>query len=133
MKLLYCDTCFLINLYQDECLDVLSQYKDQFYISETQIKDELTRPVELAQMARKSVTVIKEDRDEIIFKAKELNELYQGLSLYDCLCMSYCLLDGYSLVTDDKALIKKCNVNNIITKTSRQIEIEFKLYEKSES
>lgn len=127
MKHLYCDSCFVITEYQGKRLGALSQYKDQFYISETQIKNELIKPVELASVVRKSITTIFEDRDEIINKARELFLLYDGLSIYDCLCMAYCLIDGYCLITDDKALTKKCTQHNILVKTSKNIEEEFNL------
>ena len=124
MKYFYCDSCFLITFYQDGNLSRLSQYKEYFHISETQLKDELIKPDDLAYMVRKSVTVIK-DRDEIKNKTNELIVLYDNLSRYDCLCMAFAILDGYCLVTDDKALIKKCNKNNIETKTSNDILRDF--------
>ena len=124
MKYFYCDSCFLITFYQNGYLSFLSQFKDQFYISETQLKDELIKPSNLADLVRRSVTVI-EDRDEIISKTNEFIELYETLSRYDCLCMAFAILDDYCLVTDDKALIKKCRNHNIATKTSEEIIIEF--------
>ena len=124
-KFLYCDSCFLITFYQDGKLASLSQYKDQFYISETQIKGELIRPDDLATIVRQSVSVIETDRDEIKEKTKEFAELYEALSFYDCLCMAYSSLDGYCLITDDKTLKKKCAIHNIETKTSKDIEDEF--------
>lgn len=126
MKYFYCDSCFLISRYQDGSLGHLSQYKDQFHISETQLNDELIKPKDLAIIVRKSVTVIK-DRDEIINKTNELVALYSNLSRYDCLCMAFAIIDGYCLITDDKALIKKCNKHNIKIKTSKDILIEFSL------
>lgn len=124
-KFLYCDTCFLITFYQNGKLVSLSQYKDQFYISETQIKGELIKPDDLATIVRKSVSVIDADRNEIKEKTKEFVELYDSLSFYDCLCMAYSLLDGYCLITDDKALRKKCAIHNIEIKSSKEIEDEF--------
>lgn len=126
MKYFYCDSCFLITFYQDGNLSRLSQYKEYFHISETQLKDELIKPDDLAYMVRKSVTVII-DRDEIKNKTNELITLYNNLSRYDCLCMAFAILDGYCLVTDDKALIKKCNKNNIETKTSNDILRDFEI------
>ena len=125
MKYLYCDSCFLITFYQDGKLDYLSQYKNMFFISETQLKGELIKPDDLASIVRLSVTVISEDREEIVSKTKEFISLFETLSFYDCLCMAYSLLDGYCLITDDKALIKKCSIYNIEVKTSNDIEIEF--------
>ena len=127
MGYLYCDSCFIITEYQGKRLASLSQYKDQFYISETQIKNELIKPVELADLVRDSITPILEDRDTIMDKAKELFFLYEGLSIYDCLYMAYCILDGYCLITDDKALTKKCIKHNIMVKTSKEIEEEYNL------
>lgn len=124
-KFLYCDSCFLITFYQDGKLGSLSQYKDQFFISKTQIEHELIKPSDLAITVKKSVSVIVEDRDEIIEKTKEIVSKYQSLSFYDCLCMAYSILDGYCLITDDKALRKKCAFHNIETKSSRDIEDEF--------
>lgn len=124
-KFLYCDTCFLITFYQNGKLVSLSQYKDQFYISETQIKGELIKPDDLATIVRKSVSVIDADRNEIKEKTKEFVELYDSLSFYDCLCMAYSLLDGYCLITDDKASRKKCAIHNIEIKSSKEIEDEF--------
>ena len=126
MKYFYCDSCFLITFYQDGNLSRLSQYKDQFHISETQIKDELIKPDDLAIAVRKAVTVIQ-DRDEIKNKTNELVKLYDNLSRYDCLCMAFAILDGYCLVTDDKALIKKCYKNNIEIKTSNDILRDFEI------
>lgn len=96
-----------------------------FFISETQLKGELIKPDDLASIVRLSVTVISEDREEIVSKTKEFISLFETLSFYDCLCMAYSLLDGYCLITDDKALIKKCSIYNIEVKTSNDIEIEF--------
>ena len=124
-KFLYCDSCFLITFYQDGKLGSLSQYKEQFYISETQIKGELIKPDNLSLMVRNSVSVILEDREEIKNKTKEFICLYETLSFYDCLCMAYAFLDGYCLITDDKALQKKCAFHNIEIKTSKDIEDEF--------
>ena len=124
-KFLYCDSCFLITVYQDNKLGSLSQYKNQFFISETQLTGELIRPADLAIAVRKSVTIIPEDRDQIIQETLEFASVYQTLSFYDCLCMAYALLDGYCLVTDDNALRKKCAIHNIETKTSKNICEEF--------
>ena len=125
MKFLYCDSCFLITFYQDGKLGYLSQYKDYFYISETQIKGELIKPTDLSLAVRKSISVILEDREEIQNKTKEFVSLYEALSFYDCLCMAYAYLDGYCLITDDKTLQKKCTIHNIEIKTSKNIEDEF--------
>ena len=125
MKYLYCDSCFLITFYQDGKLDSLSQYKEHFYISETQIKGELIKPDDLPSVVRKSISVIVEDRQEIKNKTKEFVSLYETLSFFDCLCMAYAFLDGYCLITDDKALQKKCSIHNIEFKESNDIESEF--------
>ena len=122
---LYCDSCFLITFYQDDKLGSLSQYKSQFYISETQIVGELIKPKDLGDKVREAVTVIQNDRVEIKQKTQEFILTYKTLSFYDCLCMAYAFLDGYCLITDDKALIKKCASHNIKTKTSADIEKEF--------
>ena len=124
-KFLYCDSCFLITFYQDGYLGSLSQYKTQFFISETQIEGELIKPSDLATMVRKNITVIEEDRDDIKDKTNEFSLLFETLSIYDCLCMAYALLDGYCLITDDKTLQKKCILNNIEFKTSKDIVEEF--------
>lgn len=124
-RFLYCDSCFLITFYQDRYLGSLSQYKDQFFISETQIKGELIKPADLAIVVRKSISVIEEDRDEIKIKTNEFASLYEALSIYDCLCLAYAFLDGYCLITDDKTLQKKCILNNIEVKTSKDIVEEF--------
>ena len=115
----------LITIYQEQYLGLLSQYKDQFFISETQIICELIKPANLSVMVRESVTVIKEDKEEIKEKTKELVLMNKGLSVFDCLCMAYALLDGYCLVTDDKILQKKCVSLGIEFKTSKQIIDEF--------
>ena len=125
MKYLYCDSCFLISFFQDGKLGSLSQYKDQFYISETQLKGELIKPEELSSIVRKSISVISEDREEIKIKTKEFVSLNETLSFYDCLCMAYAYIDGYCLITDDKALQKKCAIHTIEVKTSRDVEDEF--------
>ena len=125
MKYLYCDSCFLIAFFQDGKLGSLSQYKDQFYISETQLKGELIKPEELSLIVRKSISVISEDREEIKIKTKEFVSLYEALSFYDCLCMAYAYIDGYCLITDDKALQKKCAIHTIEVKTSKNIVDEF--------
>ena len=94
-RFLYCDSCFLITFYQEKYLGYLSQYKDQFFISETQIKGELIKPSDIAIAVRKSISVIEEDRDEIKIKTNEFASLYEALSIYDCLCLAYAFLDGY--------------------------------------
>ena len=124
-RFLYCDSCFLITFYQEKYLGSLSQYKDQFFISETQIKGELIKPSDIAIAVRKSISVIEEDRDEIKIKTNEFASLYEALSIYDCLCLAYAFLDGYCLITDDKTLQKKCILNNIEVKTSKDIVEEF--------
>ena len=124
-KFLYCDSCFLITFYQDGKLDSLSQFKEQFFISNTQIEGELIKPSDLALIVRKTITVISEDREEIKTKTKEFASQYDALSFYDCLCMAYSILDGYCLITDDKTLRKKCSIHNIETKSSKEIEDEF--------
>ena len=124
-RFLYCDSCFLITFYQEKYLGYLSQYKDQFFISETQIKGELIKPSDIAIVVRKSISVIEEDRDEIKNKTNEFASLYEALSIYDCLCLAYAFLDGYCLITDDKTLQKKCILNNIEVKTSKDIVEEF--------
>lgn len=124
-RFLYCDSCFLITFYQDGYLGSLSQYKTQFFISKTQIEGELIKPSDLATMVRKSISVIEEDRDEIKIKTNEFASLYEALSIYDCLCLAYAFLDGYCLITDDKTLQKKCILNNIEVKTSKDIVEEF--------
>ena len=124
-RFLYCDSCFLITFYQEKYLGSLSQYKDQFFISETQIKGELIKPSDIAIVVRKSISVIEEDRDEIKIKTNEFASMYEALSIYDCLCLAYAFLDGYCLITDDKTLQKKCILNNIEVKTSKDIVEEF--------
>ena len=124
-KFLYCDSCFLITFYQDGYLGFLSQYKTQFFISKTQIDGELIKPSDLATIVRKNITVIEEDRDEIKDKTNEFSLLYGTLSTYDCLWMAYSILDGYCLITDDKAFQKKCAIHGIEIKTSKEIIDEF--------
>ena len=125
MKHLYCDSCLLISLHQVKKLELLSRYKNQFFISKTQIFGELIKPDDLASKVIESISVIENDRDEIILKTKEFISLYKTLSFYDCLCMAYAFLDGYCLITDDKALIKKCKIHHIEVKTSNEIIKEF--------
>ena len=96
-----------------------------FYISKTQLEGELIKPDNLATIVKDAVNVIENDRDEIKDKTKEFISLYDTLSFYDCLCMAYSFLDGYCLITDDKALKKKCAIHNIETKSSKDIEDEF--------
>lgn len=124
-KFLYCDSCFLITFYQDGKLGALAQYKNQFFISETQIKGELIKPAALALAVRKSINIICEDSENIIERTKYFVSLYETLSFYDCLCMAYAFEDGYCLITDDKALQKKCAIHKIETKSSEDIENEF--------
>ena len=124
-KFLYCDSCFLITFYQEGYLGFLSQYKTQFFISKTQIKGELIKPSDLATIVRKNITVIEDDRDDIKDKTIEFSLLYGTLSIYDCLCMAYSILDGYCLITDDKAFQKKCAIHGIEIKTSKEIIDEF--------
>lgn len=124
-KYLYCDSCFLITFYQDKKLGALSQYKNLFFISDTQIRRELFKPDDLTVLIRESITVILEDRIEIMQKTDEFIQQYETLSYFDCLCMAYALLDGYILITDDKALLKKCSIHGIETKTSKDIEDEY--------
>ena len=123
-KFLYCDSCFLITFFQDNCLEALSRYKDTFYISETQVSGELVKPDELAKVVRKTINIIN-DREEIIAKTNELASLYEALSIYDCLCLAYACLDGYCLITDDKTLQKKCLIHHVEVKTSDDIKNEF--------
>ena len=124
-KFLYCDSCFLITFYQEGYLGFLSQYNTQFFISKTQIDGELIKPSDLATIVRKNITVIEEDRDDIKDKTIEFSLLYGTLSIYDCLCMAYSILEGYSLITDDKAFQKKCAIHDIEIKTSKEIIDEF--------
>lgn len=124
-KFLYCDSCFLITFFQDNRLKALSRYKDTFYISETQVSGELIKPDELAKVVRKTINIIKEDREEIIAKTQELVSLYESLSFYDCLCLAYACLDGYCLITDDKTLQKKCLIHGIEVVTSQDIKNQF--------
>ena len=124
-KFLYCDSCFLITFFQDNCLEALSRYKDTFYISETQVSGELIKPDKLAKVVRKTINIIKEDREEIIVKTQELVSLYESLSFYDCLCLAYACLDGYCLITDDKTLQKKCLIHGIEVLTSEDIKNQF--------
>ena len=124
-KFLYCDSCFLITFFQDNCLEALSQYKDTFYISETQVSGELIKPDELAKVVRKTINIIMEDREEIIAKTNELASLYESLSIYDCLCLAYACIDGYCLITDDKTLQKKCLIHHVEVITSDDVKNEF--------
>ena len=124
-KYLYCDSCFLIKFFQEGKINLLSQYKDQFFISKIQLEKELIKPDNLAEVVRQNISVIEDDRDEIRIKTNEFFSLYSALSIFDCLAMAYSILDGYCLVSDDKALIKKCRIHNIETKSSKDIEIEF--------
>ena len=124
-KFLYCDSCFLITFYQGNCLESLSQYKDTFYISETQVKGELIKPDDLADVVRKTINIINNDREEIMTKTAEFVSLYESLSFYDCLCLAYAFLDGYCLITDDKTLQKKCLIHGIDVVNSNDIKKKF--------
>ena len=124
-KFLYCDSCFLITFYQEGYLGFLSHYISHFFISKTQIVGELIKPSDLATIVRKNITVIEDDRDDIKDKTIEFSLLYGTLSTYDCLCMTYSILDGYCLITDDKAFQKKCAIHDIEIKTSKEIIDEF--------
>ena len=124
-KFLYCDSCFLITFFQDNCLEALSRYKDTFYISETQVKGELIKPDDLADVVRKTINIISNDREEIIAKTNELASLFESLSIYDCLCLAYACLDGYCLITDDKTLQKKCLIYGIEVFSSDDIKDQF--------
>lgn len=127
MKYLYCDSCFLITMFQEGRLNALSQYKKQFFVAETQIQGELIKPRELSLKVRESISVIVNDREEIVEKTSELYNYNQTLSKYDCLCMAYSLIDGHCLITNDKALIKKCRNLNITVKTAEEILKEFNI------
>lgn len=126
MKYFYCDSCFLITMYQTRYLDLLSQYKDQFFVSDSQIKAELIKPGDLASLVRKSLTVIF-DREEIWQKASELAKVHSPLSKYDCLALAFAIIDGYCLVTDDTALIKAATKYGVKTKMCAEINKEFNL------
>ena len=67
MKYYYCDTCSLISLFQEKCLEHLSQYKEQFFISETQLISEIKYPDKLIKQVKESITIIIES-DEVIQK-----------------------------------------------------------------
>ena len=120
MKYFYCDSCFIFTAYQQTVFEQLSQYKDQFFISETQVEKEIIYPEDLPNIIRRTITVIKES-EEIAEKAKTLMAMYRTLSSFDCLCMAFCLIDGYCLVTDDKSLIKKCEIHKVNTVSSKEI------------
>lgn len=120
-KFLYCDSCFLITCFQEKRLHLLSQYKSLFFVSKTQLDGELIKPFGISNAVRTAISIIEVDRDEILSKTIELGDKYTSLSFYDCLCMSYALLDGYCLVTDDKTLQKKCIDNNVEIKSSKEI------------
>lgn len=127
MKYFYCDTCSLITWFQVNILGSLSQYKDQFYISKTQVIGELIRPEDLTSVVMKTISIIEKDREEIVKKTLEFVNLHKALSYYDCLSLAYAVLDGYCLITDDKELIKKCKLYGVETKTAKMIKKEFKL------
>ena len=114
----------MISFYQDGLLESLSRFKDQFFISETQVVEELKYPDDLPNKVKEAVTIIQ-DREEITLKAKEFEQMYVSLSSFDCLCMAFAIIDGYCLVTDDKHLITKCKKHSIETKISSDIKEEF--------
>lgn len=120
-KYLYCDSCFLITCFQEGKLNLLSQYKYLFFVAKTQLDCELIRPIGISNAVKKAISVIEEDRDEILIKTNEFAEMYKSLSFFDCLCMAYALLDDYCLVTDDITLHKKCAIHNIEIRASKDI------------
>lgn len=111
----------MITCYESKRLYLLSQYKNVFFVAKTQIEHELIKPLGISSAVKKAITLIEEDRDEILIKTIEFGERYRSLSYYDCLCMSYAFLDDYCLVTDDKILRKKCELQGIETISSEDI------------
>lgn len=126
MKYFYCDSCFLITTYQEKYLGSLSQYKVQFFISNTQITEELIRPANLAIEVRKAITII-EDTEDIRIKTIELVNKHCGLSKIDCLSLAFAIVDGYCLVTDDKHLTKIAKCYGVVVKSSIDIINDFNL------
>lgn len=126
MKYFYCDSCFLITTYQEKYLGSLSQYKDQFFISDTQIKEEFIRPANLSIQVRKAITVI-EVTENIKIKTIELVNKHRGLSKFDCLSLAFAVEDGYCLVTDDKHLSKIATFYGVVVKNSYDIISDFNL------
>lgn len=124
MKYFYCDSCFLITFCQENFLGFLSQYKENFFVSDIQINDELLKPKGIAELVRKSITVIKATEDKIE-RANCLMQENYGLSFYDCLCLAFCIIDGYCLVTDDKHLYKRCVRYKVNVKNTDDIKKEF--------
>mgnify|MGYP003294164639 CR=1 FL=1 len=124
MKYFYCDSCFLITMYQKRCLDILSQYKEQFFIARSQIDAELLYPADLASLVEDSLTVI-EETFEIRKKGNELKTAHSRLSIYDCLGLAFAIIDGYCLVTDDINLQKAAVKYGVLVKGTLEIFEEF--------
>lgn len=103
MKYFYCDSCTLITAYQKNYFDLFSQYKNLLFISKSQFTDELYKPEDIKEKIIKSITIIFEN-ETIKAKTIELKNKHIGLSYYDCLALSFAIIDGYVLVTDDKPL-----------------------------
>lgn len=127
MKYFYCDSCFLISAYQENFLDALSQYKSQFFTSNTQANSELLYPKALKEKVKLVVTIIELDREEIKIETENLKQKHKSLSTFDCLSLAYALLDGYILVTDDIHLIKAAGTYDVKTKTCAEISEDFNL------
>lgn len=115
MKYFYCDSCFLITCYQKNYFAILSQHKNELFISHSQVEDELFKPSDLKDKVINSITIISENNN-IIMKALELKPRHKGLSYYDCLCLAFAMIDVYTLISDDKALVnsaKKYGINTV--------------------
>ena len=126
MNYFYCDSCFLITLNQENYLKKLKKYKDQFFISKTQLDNEIIKPINLANTVKECVSVILEDT-KIIETTIQYKKQFSALSYYDCLCLSFGYWMDFCLVSDDACLIKKANILGIKIKKSKQIIELFEL------
>ena len=109
----YCDASAIIDLYKRNELNVLSQFKGIFHISDLQVEYEILYPDGIKDDTKKSL-IIDITTVEMLESSFLIRKKHKSLSKWDALAMVFCIEKGYCLVTNDIKLQKACSDYNVL-------------------
>ena len=124
MEYFYCDASAIIDLFKENKLEALSQYKDIFHIADLQLKYELLYPNGIKEATERYIT-IDETTVELLEAVVPIKQQHKSLSNFDALALLFCIKNNYCLVTNDIKLQKATAYHGVAFVTKEYIEERF--------
>ena len=108
MEYFYCDASAIIDLFKQNELVKLSQFKSIFHVADLQVEYEILYPKGISDATKECLT-IDVTTVEMLESCVPIKKKHKPLSDWDALALVFCIEKGYCLVTNDIRLQKACN------------------------